>query len=537
MDYQINLYGLAFLLTMIITFIAAVVAWRRRRVPSGASLFWMMVAVVEWNLMEFLEASAILLRDKIIWSKLVYVGAYAALPCFFIFSMEYTYRQKWLTRRNIALLFVLPVVTVLLGMTNEWHHLIWTGFTPSPAGNNIVIYHHGVWFWVAVVYINTLMAVGTFFLFQFAARSRELYHYQTLSLVIAAIIPWAAFISYILEKSPLPGLDTTAIGFAFTGTILVFAIQRLQFLDVIPVAREVLVEKMSDGLLVLDADNRIVDINPAARDIFGIGTDTAIGQPIESLLVQHPPLIQAGDNLENLAQEFTLVTEAVPVERTYELRVSPITSHGARATGYLLAIREITSRKKAQQALQLANQQLEEKIMQVETLKEELREQAIRDDLTGLYNRRYLHETLQRELNRAIRENYPLSLVMVDVDHFKLVNDEFGHPVGDLVLKSLADQLTTNARSSDIVCRYGGEEFIAVLPHTSVEVAAQRAEEWRLSFAASCVEIFQAEIQATISLGIAEYPRHGQTSAELIAAVDRALYLAKTRGRNRVEVF
>jgi diguanylate cyclase (GGDEF)-like protein len=111
-----------------------------------------------------------------------------------------------------------------------------------------------------------------------------------------------------------------------------------------------------------------------------------------------------------------------------------------------------------------------------------LQEQAIRDPLTGLYNRRYLDETLERELSRAKREGYPLSLTMIDLDHFKLVNDTYGHPAGDEVLIALSTLLQSQAREGDIPCRYGGEEFVLVLPRMSLEVASQRAEQWREAF-------------------------------------------------------
>jgi diguanylate cyclase (GGDEF)-like protein len=168
------------------------------------------------------------------------------------------------------------------------------------------------------------------------------------------------------------------------------------------------------------------------------------------------------------------------------------------------------------------------------TLQEQLSEQAHRDALTGLYNRRYLDATLQRELARCARESLPLSLVLLDLDHFKHINDRWGHPVGDAVLRQLAARLTAQARLADVACRYGGEEFLMLLPGMPAEVALLRAEGWRADFAADALRHGSETIPVTLSAGVATYPQDGITAQALIGAADQALYRAKTSGRNRV---
>jgi len=171
---------------------------------------------------------------------------------------------------------------------------------------------------------------------------------------------------------------------------------------------------------------------------------------------------------------------------------------------------------------------------ELRTLQAQLREQAIRDPLTGLYNRRYLEETLWRELDRAGREGHSLSILMVDVDHFKRLNDTYGHPAGDEVLRTLGRLLQHHARSSDIPCRYGGEEFIVVLPDMPLDAARKRAERVRQDFADLRIAFGGAELVATLSIGVSGYAGHGNTADELIRAADLALYDAKQSGRNRV---
>lgn len=165
-----------------------------------------------------------------------------------------------------------------------------------------------------------------------------------------------------------------------------------------------------------------------------------------------------------------------------------------------------------------------------------LREEANRDPMTGLFNRRYLEPTFDRELARCIREKRPIALLILDVDHFKQVNDTYGHPAGDEVLKKLAALLTTGSRAEDIPCRLGGEEFLVVMPKMPLATALERAEAWRTAFAAAPVQTGAGPVAATISLGVASFPEHGDSPTELLEAADAALYRAKKAGRNRVEL-
>jgi diguanylate cyclase (GGDEF)-like protein len=170
-------------------------------------------------------------------------------------------------------------------------------------------------------------------------------------------------------------------------------------------------------------------------------------------------------------------------------------------------------------------------------LREKLRGLSIRDPLTGLFNRRYLEESLERELRRAERRSLPVAVIMIDIDHFKSFNDTFGHEAGDLMLKEVATLLRANIRAEDIACRYGGEELVLILPEMTFELAQERAE--RLAAAVRHLRIpqpLQAFGTVTISAGVAVFPTHGSSGRAVINAADQALYRAKQFGRDRVEV-
>jgi diguanylate cyclase len=184
--------------------------------------------------------------------------------------------------------------------------------------------------------------------------------------------------------------------------------------------------------------------------------------------------------------------------------------------------------------LENANEALKLRLNDINHLQEQLREQAHRDPLTGQYNRRYLDTTLQREMFRAAREQLPITLLMVDIDHFKAINDSHGHPVGDEVLRQIGLILATHARSHDVVCRYGGEEFLLMLPQLPSTLALQRAEQLRRAAKTHVFSTEAGDIRVTLSVGVATYPDNGQTVDELLRSADHALYQAKREGRNRV---
>jgi diguanylate cyclase (GGDEF)-like protein len=166
-----------------------------------------------------------------------------------------------------------------------------------------------------------------------------------------------------------------------------------------------------------------------------------------------------------------------------------------------------------------------------------LREQAVRDPLTGLFNRHYLNEALGPELTRARRQDLRMGVVLADIDHFKAVNDTYGHTAGDEVLKTVGALLQRNCREYDISCRYGGEEFLLMLHGLGPDRARKRIENLRAAVETTKIRYDASVIEVTASFGIAMFPAHGENGGALIAAADRALYDAKNGGRNRVEFY
>jgi diguanylate cyclase (GGDEF)-like protein/PAS domain S-box-containing protein len=219
-----------------------------------------------------------------------------------------------------------------------------------------------------------------------------------------------------------------------------------------------------------------------------------------------------------------------------EMTISPVRNEGGEITHFIAVKQDISERKRIEVHLQDANRRLNFQMSEIRALQDKLREQAIRDPLTGLYNRRFLEESLDRELAHARRDEKTFCIAMIDVDNFKAFNDRYGHKAGDMILKSLGDILLANTRKGDVSCRYGGEEFVVVMPSATTEGARKRAHQWRKAFQLLQNSFNEHALQTTISVGLASFPDHGESWETVLHAADKALYESKRRGKNRVTV-
>jgi diguanylate cyclase (GGDEF)-like protein/PAS domain S-box-containing protein len=288
-------------------------------------------------------------------------------------------------------------------------------------------------------------------------------------------------------------------------------------------------------------------VNAAYPRMTGFERDELIGQPVLQFFTPQGRDIVGGvmkKRKENEAAGLSNVSmrfEAPHIHKTgapfwVEINSTPIYDQSGAIVGYNGITRDIHERMQYQHQLEEANRQLHEQLQENVVLHARLTEQTLRDPLTGLHNRRYLEETLPRELSRAKRVGYPMALVMVDLDHFKRVNDTYGHPTGDAVLKAMASILLHGAREGDIICRFGGEEFLVALPNMTVERAQTRAMAWQLALGKTPIQHGAFSVQITLSAGISAFPDNGADVEILLHRADEALYRAKASGRNRVEV-
>jgi diguanylate cyclase (GGDEF)-like protein len=223
--------------------------------------------------------------------------------------------------------------------------------------------------------------------------------------------------------------------------------------------------------------------------------------------------------------------------RTLEIIVSALYNRFDQLEGRIIVAHDITDHKWLENDLKYANVSLKNQLIEIEQLRLELQEQAIRDPLTNVYNRRFLADAMDRELSQAGRNQKPASVVILDFDFFKQFNDTYGHRCGDFVLQHFANFLTERIRRGDVLCRYGGEEFVIFMPNAPLASAYERAEAWRSELANSFIEYEGLHLKTSFSAGVAGFPIHGSTSDIILNAADKALYRAKESGRNKVVLY
>ncbi|HXF83919.1 MAG TPA: diguanylate cyclase [Anaerolineales bacterium] len=531
MLYQIHPHSLILSISASLTLIVFLLI-RRRSAPGSGALRGMLLGMFIWATAYALTWAMVSMEHKVFWLKTMYLGVLMVPSFFLIFTLRITHRDRWLTFRNLVLLSLEPLLMLILVwgadrfVFAEINLLTQNGYV-------IMQIRRGTWFWINVLYSYVLILLAFYVLGSSALRANRFFKRQYLLVLGGSVVPFAFSVITQTRYDSLNNLDLAPVSFGIAGAVYAYAIFRHRFMDLIPVARSTLIENMSDGVLVLDERGRIIDINPAMKAFLGEEPSTLIGKDASSVL----SIWQ--ENSEQLLSPTETRTEIqLPDHSRYlDLRVTPLYDDDKRLTGRLIVFRDITDRKQVEKDLRYAMDRLQTQLIEIGILQSQLREQAIRDALTNLFNRRYLEETLDRELARAARELYPLCIIMMDLDHFKDVNDTYGHEAGDVVLRTLADLVTRQSRHGDFACRYGGEEFVLVMPNIGIEVAKERALQLQRSINSLVIPFGPFNLSTTVSMGVASYPAHGDTKEKLLRAADRALYAAKNAGRNRVFVY
>ncbi len=799
MNWHFSLQSGLILLAAIIPVGLLVLARLRPAMLGRRQFCLLLAAIIVWQVGYSLEWGIQGFDQKLFWARVQYFGIVWVPLLWALLVAEATQQSNWLRPLRIRWLAVLPLATLLMVWSNDAHHLVWSRVTLSAQAFGPLQFVHGHWFWLNVFYTYSLVAISWVWLVQELRRPRSVHRRQVTLLLVISLFPVAANLSYLIFRQPLHGLDLTPIGLGLAALVYGLAVTWDHSYVLLPVARATLIEALQDGVVVMDAANRILDINPAARAMLSNPKEEVISRPVRSAL----PFLDA------------LVANPVPQSeieispgRFVEARTIPLKNRGI-FVGHLVLLRDISERKQAELALQdselkfrtlvqvssdaifiidnetgqildvneagpamygytreellslkntdisaqpeetrtathsteigqvlvpvryhrrkdgtvfpveiigkafewkgrmvhaaairdiservRVDQQLEDllkaersRVKQLDALRmiwvelatefdlnsllskilenatnllsadtgelflyepeadqlqvvascgfekdtsgdvvqmgeglmglsakikqpllvknyqqwdnrsprytalvleeavgapmlsagvllggvmmgsrqpktfdsasmdllnlfaqqaslaihnarlfEQLNDLAVTDTLTGLFNRRHFFYQAEALVVRAQRYGSPLSAVMIDLDHFKEINDTFGHSAGDHVLREVARALSAALRKSDLIGRYGGEEFCVLLPEIDLEEGRAAAERLRQEVFNLQIPTLKGTASITASLGVASLNLHGETLDQLLQRADAALYQAKRSGRNAVSV-
>ncbi len=509
-----NIFITGMLLACSINVILIVMATRRHPNLLTTSFAGLMAASSVYAFGYLLEISSSTLDLAFFWIKVEYLGI-VWIPFFWIvLVLEYTGKRKWLTRPLLAALCVIPIVTLIMVYTNDNHHLYYRALYLNSYGQfSILDLVKGPWYWVFQVYLNLLLLSGNVFLFLVSLRTTLPQRKQIAVILTGSLLFWLTYVIYIFGKSPL-GLDLTPLAFSLAGPPYAWGVFRYRLFNLVPVAYENIFAGMSEGVLVLDINNRIIDYNPAACIFIDNLSRKAIGEQAEKVFSGNTRLLEQL-SLDS-AEQIEVKSENPEGEKYYQYRISPVISKNKKIIGKTVIVSDTT-----QQVLLL----------------KKLRLLATTDVLTETYNRGHFMEISAKELDYARQQKQPVSAILLDIDNFKLINDTYGHEAGDIALGSITKASSDCLRDTDIFCRYGGDEFAVFLPNSSLDKALLVAERLRKNIAGTSVQLsaLNTVLTVTASFGVASTQWSEDINLdELLNNADKALYEAKNSGRNAV---
>lgn len=357
MNGQINIYAFSLIVASLVPGATAIYAWHRRTAMGAKMFALLMLTLTVWTLAYGIELACTTLDMMLFWIKVEYLGISTMPAIWFIFAIQYAHYESWLTGRNIILLFIVPAITLILNWTNEFHYWYYSYTGVDATGPfPLLDINPGPWYLVHFVYFYLMILGGVILIWQVFNRSARLYRSQTGLILIGALVPWVVNVFYLMGLRPFAHIDLTPFAFIITGVAISSGMFRFQLLDVVPVARSKVVESMSDAMVVLDNQDRVIDLNPAAYQFINKEIPAPIGQPAETVLAPWPKLMAHSSDISETRLELILEQGST---RHFDLQITPVHDGQGRLTGRLLVWHDITTRKQTEVVLQQAKEAAE----------------------------------------------------------------------------------------------------------------------------------------------------------------------------------
>ncbi|WP_417433486.1 diguanylate cyclase [Hoeflea sp.] len=482
------------------------------------------VASIWWIAMVVLRLNSEDLPDKILFNRLAWFGIIAT-PLFWSAGfLDHAGFSQFTRRRSITIMLVITAIAGFAALTDGYHHWLYVEIINIERPS----FAYGWLFYALLGGMYLCMLIACLMSISQLKHAARLHRRQMIALLVATCVPWACNAAFVLFEFRLFNDDPTPFAFSATVLAVLFAQHRGKLFIAPPIARDIIFSVLPDPIVVLEPSGLVLETNPAAEKLTGFSADT-VGTKLPP---SHPLMAFIAEDIQTGPAKPIIHFDAM--EKTFEVSVQPLEQWG-RQGSVMIVLRDVTAREAAQKSLLDAGEALTLRLEENLRLQQKLEQQAFQDHLTGLFNRRHASTVIPPVLASA-SENAPVSLIIVDLDYFKQVNDRYGHDVGDKVLSSFAKILSDSLKGAEFAFRYGGEEFLIVLPGTARDSALERCAQWRHELATLAIAEL-GDVALSFSAGIAIAPEAGTSLLECTKTADIALYRSKISGRNKDTVW
>lgn len=501
------IYSIICLIASIINFSFMTLAFIHYRDKSYAKPFGLLTFAV--GVYCFAHAFEIMKGDPewtFLWLRVEYFGLSFISACWLWFSLDFTGNSRFLKPCFFYTIFGLSFFFLLVVLTNNLHHLYYTyididtsgPFEAAKLGKGILYKLNNLWLFSSI-FISSVLYITRYI------KTKSIVKRQLLIMFIGSAISIIGVSVYSAKLIP-GSIDIGPIIITINSCILGLGILRISLLDVSPIAKDRIFESMIEGIIITDSNNVILDFNPSAQRLIPKLSKEKIGKDLFEIIPEFSSYKSSG--------EIEVITLKIGDSIYFcEIRTFPITNRYNKKIGVAWHIRDVTEKH---------------------ILSEQIKNYAEKDSLTGIWNRRKWIEIAKMEVLMASRYKRPLTIMSIDLDHFKMVNDTMGHEVGDKVLIEVTQILLSKIRSIDILGRIGGEEFSITFPETNKEQALIIANRILTSVSSHKFRINENEFSITVSIGIAAYDGNSDITLEkLMKGADDGLYKAKRTGKNK----
>lgn len=515
MSTQITAYISIICTAGVLNLFLCIYAFLKRHTYSNIVYFFI-AYVATLTLYCFSSAAGLLatnLTEIKFWIGIQYIGIALSPALGLLFVLKYF--GFHISKAIITAVLMIPSITILMVVTNDLHHLHYRVIEVDPLlGAPFTYQEEGFWYMIHGVFIFSCMLAAFLLACSRWKETNEVYRPQLMTLIIGQLIPIVTAFLYLIDVTP-QGVDPVPMVLWITSALYLWSIKSSRLFTMMPVAKDTIFNNINDGVLVLNDAKQLIEYNKAFQNMFPQLNKAMLGLNCFSMWQS-----LTNESFPYDFEQFPITKElSIGIDedkRIYQIRISPL-RYLKNSKGHLIIFTDITELKELQLKLE---------------------RQAYYDELTQIYNRRAFFQQCEHDYAIAIKNSSSFTVILLDIDHFKKVNDKYGHHIGDKVIIRVVNACKTKLGDDVLFARYGGEEFVIALNGYSQSDGLALANEICAYVASQYCVTEEGSLNVTISLGVAESSHETtETLQQLLNKADQALYAAKKAGRNRAKSY